>query len=155
MAEMPKPTEAHRKLMRLAGRWEGAETLAPSPFGPGGPATGRTAFHPAVDGLFLLGDYEEEKGGRVVFRGHSVFGVETGSEEIVWYWFDSMGRPPDEPSRGRFEGDRLVLHATFDQGEGRYAYELIGDDRYRFTAEGSPPGGDFKPFVTGEYRRVG
>ena len=39
---MPAPSQAHRKLAEaLAGRWEGDEVLAPSPWGPGGPAKGR------------------------------------------------------------------------------------------------------------------
>jgi hypothetical protein len=155
MPEMPRPTEAHQRLHRLAGTWGGAEQLAPSPFGPGGPATGRTDFRVAVDGLWLVGDYHETKEGRVVFRGHSVFGVDGASGETCWYWFDSMGVPPAGPSRGRWEGDRLVLHATFPQGRGRYAYELLGADRYRFTGEVAFEERPYATFITAEYRRVG
>jgi hypothetical protein len=155
MPERPRPTEAHQRLLRLAGTWEGTEDLSPSPFGPGGPATGRTVFRAAVDGFYLTGDYEETKGGAVSFRGHSVFGVDGASGEVVWFWFDSMGQPPPAPSRGRWDGDRLVLHATFPQGKGRYTYALDGPDRYRFTAEVALEGKPFATFMTGDYRRTG
>jgi len=155
MDGLPTPGEHHLRLHRLAGTWEGPESISPSPFGPGGPASGRTVFSIAAGGLFVVGDYEERKEGRVVFRGHSVFGVDPGSGETCWYWFDSMGAPPPGPSRGRWDGDRLVLRSRFPQGEGRYTYELLGSDAYRFVLETSRDGSTFHTAMTGEYRRVG
>ena len=69
------PSRGHRqvhfqldngKLTALAGSWSGPEKLYPSPWGPGGQATGRMNARLSVDGFFLLQDYEEEKDGSVV-----------------------------------------------------------------------------------------
>ena len=60
-AAMPQPTEEHEKLHILAGDWEGDEEIAPSPWGPGGPAKGRSNIRVAVDGFFLVQDYVEVK----------------------------------------------------------------------------------------------
>jgi len=103
MKEMPKPTEEHRKLQRFAGKWIGEETLEPSPWGPGGKATGELQMETILDGFHVAGDYVEGKDGKVVYRGHSVFGVDAQTGEVVWYWFDSMGTPPAGPSRGKWE----------------------------------------------------
>jgi hypothetical protein len=44
--EMPKPSDGHRRLERLAGRWEGEEKMEPSPWDPqGGTALGCVTGH--------------------------------------------------------------------------------------------------------------
>ena len=72
--EMPKPTEAHRKLHALAGHWIGQETIPPCPWDPkGGTAVGHCDNRVGVDGFLLTHDYEQERDGRINFRGHGVF----------------------------------------------------------------------------------
>jgi hypothetical protein len=63
MEGMPQPREEHRKLATLAGDWSGPERLFPSPWGPGGEATGHMSARMSVDGFFLVQDYEEERNG--------------------------------------------------------------------------------------------
>ncbi len=46
-----------------------------------------------VDGFFLVQDYVEEKDGRIVYRGHGVFGFDPDAKAYTWYWVDSMGCP--------------------------------------------------------------
>ena len=155
MPEMPKPNAEHLKLHRLAGIWEGPEKLSPSPWGPGGDATGRTVLRVVTDGFAVVGDYQETKGGAVVFRGFSVFTLDHQSQEVLWFWFDSMGMAPSTASRGRWDGDRLVFTSVSPQGHGRYTYQLSGSDRYTFRLEGSPDGKAFTTQMEGDYRRVG
>jgi hypothetical protein len=155
MPEMPKPNEEHRKLHRFSGTWEGPEKLAPSPWGPGGDAVGRTVCRVATDGFTVVGDYQETRDGAVVFRGLTVFTVDHQSQEALWFWFDSMGMAPSTASRGRWDGDRLVFTSVSPQGHGRYTYELLGSDRYTFKLEVSPDGKAFQTQMTGDYRRIG
>ena len=91
--DMPRPGPAHARLMRFAGRWSGSEQLSPSPWGPGGAATGRTTCRESLDGMALVQEYEEEKDGVVVFHGHGVFLVEPDTQGVRWWWFDSRGFP--------------------------------------------------------------
>ncbi|KRD74892.1 DUF1579 family protein [Lysobacter sp. Root983] len=150
--DLPRPGPAHARLMRLAGRWSGEEQLSPSPWGPGGRAIGRSQCRPSLDGMALIQDYEEERDGQVVFRGHGVFLVEPGSQAVLWWWFDSMGFPP-EPARGDWDGEVLRLEKTTARGEARYRYEF-GQDRYRFVIENRFPGQDeFTEFMRGDYTR--
>jgi hypothetical protein len=95
--QMPTPTDDHRKLHRLAGTWIGEERLEPSPWGPGGAAVGRITARVALDGLFVVSDYVEEKDGKISFGGHSVFGWDPAARNVTWYWFDTMGANPPEP----------------------------------------------------------
>jgi len=150
--DMPKPGAEQARLFRLLGEWNGDEVLSPSPWGPGGAARGRFAFKSGLDGMALLQDYEEEKDGRVVFRGHGVFLIEPGSNDVLWWWFDSFGFPP-EVARGRWDGDVLNLEKSTPRGEGRYRFDL-SDGTLGFAIENRFQGqADFAPFMHGRYTR--
>jgi hypothetical protein len=55
--KMLQPSEAHKKLAQLSGRWSGQERIQPSPWDPqGGTAIGRSDNRIALDGFALLHD---------------------------------------------------------------------------------------------------
>ncbi|MEK6677728.1 MAG: DUF1579 family protein, partial [Planctomycetota bacterium] len=61
---MPQITEAHRKLEKLVGTWLGQEKMSPSPWDPqGGPATGKVQNRLALNGFFIVQDYEQQRNG--------------------------------------------------------------------------------------------
>ena len=152
MPGMPKVDENHQRLERLAGSWVAEEQLSPSPWGAGGTATGRVEARMALDGFFLLTDYQQEREGRVTFRGHSVHGWDPQRKVVVWYWVDSMGLPPPAPATGRWEGDALVMTQATPMGQSRYSWRLDGDGSYRFAIESSPDGEKWQLFTEGQYR---
>jgi hypothetical protein len=108
----------------------------------------------SVDGFFLVQDYEEEKDGRVVFRGHGVIGYDTGTKSYLWYWFDSMGTAPSGPSTGKWEGDSLVFLSQEVGRLSRYTYRFEGPSRYSFKIEGSRDGASWMPFIEASYART-
>src|SRR5689334_22163707 len=90
--EMPKPTDAHKKLNWLTGNWAGEEKMFPSPWDPkGGMAKARIHNRSAIDGFNVVQDYEQEHGGAVNFRGHGVFSYDANQKCYVLHWWDSMG----------------------------------------------------------------
>lgn len=155
MLAMPKPTPEHAKLHGLAGTWFGEEKLSPSPWGPGGSAMGRAIYRVDVDGFFLIQDYIEEKDGRVVYRGHGVFGWDDARKKYIWFWVDSMGWIPAAPSLGSWDGDTLVFeHEPRGAERGRYTYRFTSEDSYDFTIENSQDGGQtWRTFMEGTYQR--
>ena len=111
MDGMPKPTQQHLKLKRFVGQWEGKEKLSPSPWGPGGEATGRYTGRLDLEGFFVIQDHVEEKDGKIVFRGHGIFGWDSNDKKYTWYWVDSMGQVPAIPSRGESDSGRSPIQA--------------------------------------------
>ena len=92
MMEMPKPTEAHIKLERLAGTWSGEETMMPSPWDPrGGKATAKVTNRVGLTGFVVIGDYEQYRDGVCTFQGHSVWTYDAGQSCYLLYWWDSIG----------------------------------------------------------------
>ena len=155
MPHMPQVGEQHRRLQVFVGNWVGEETLLPTAWGPGCSATGRVTCRAACDDFFVVEDYEQERDGRVSFRGHGVFGWDDRLQTFVWYWVDSMGVPPAAAARGHWEGDTLAFTSECEGMTQRYTYRFEGTDRYRFSIESSRDGGGtWQLFMEGAYRRA-
>jgi len=153
--DMPKPTDAHRKLQKLVGNWKGDEQLYPSPWDPkGGPAVGRVQNRLALDGFVVIQDYEQERNGSVSFRGHGVFSWDARGQCYVMHWFDSMGTG-HEAYRGQFQSDVLTLTSRFPQGQSRAVFDLSKDGHYSFRMDVSPDGNQWHTFMEGNYSREG
>lgn len=152
--EMPKPTRDHERLHQLVGEWTGDEVLHPSPFSPEKrTAVGRFSSRMAVDGMFLLSDYEEERDGEIVFRGHCVYGFDPNSGKYTMFWFDSMGLSPSE-TFGEWDGDTLTYESRGEHGSARYVYQVEGPDAFAFTIFNSADGDTWVPLMEGRYTRV-
>lgn len=150
--QIPRPGPEHARLERLVGAWSGPEAVSPSPFGPGGSASGRMRFRFDLDGMALLQDYEQATDGETVFRGHGVFLIEAETGDVLWWWFDNFGFPP-VPARGRWNGDTLELEKTTPRGDARYRFAL-GGDLCGFVIENRFAGqDDFAEFLHGDYVR--
>ena len=153
MMEMPKPTEAHRKLAALAGRWKGQEKMFPSPWDPkGGMAVGHCDNRLTVDGFLIAHDYAQERNGAVNFHGHGVFSYDAGEKCYVLHWWDSMGIPPNV-FKGDFEGGTLRLLCRNVQGTSRGTWEFPDANHYRFRMEVSPDGQQWMTMIEGDYTR--
>ena len=149
--EMPKPTEEHRRLARLAGSWEGREVMHPSQWDPkGGEATGRSHLRVALDGFALLIDYEQERDGAITFSGHGVVTYDTRDNCYVMHWFDSMGSPP-EVFHGTFHDNVLALAHGGPAMHVRLTYDISDEKRLKVRMEMSMNGEDWNALFDGEY----
>lgn len=149
--EMPKPTDAHRKLEKLVGRWNGEERIHPSPFDPkGGTASARLDNRLALDGFAVVQDYEQERNGKVNFRGHCVFRWEASQQCYEMHWFDSTGMVPSV-FRGNFDGDVLTVTSKNPQGHSRAIFDFSKKGHYTFRMDVSQDGQQWFPFMEGQY----
>jgi len=152
--EMPKLQEQHRKLQVLAGTWTGEETMFPSPWDPkGGKAAGRFQSRLDLDGFFLVTDYVQQRGGQTSYRGHGVYGYDAETNGYTMHWFDSMGSPCNEPMRGKWEGNSLILEQVGPMGHSRHSYRLEGD-RFSLLMEVSQDGKQWGKFLEATYARA-
>src|SRR6185437_8284805 len=69
----PAPLEEHRKLAVFAGRWSGEETVYPSRWTSGGPATSSVSARIALNGFYLIQDSVQKRDGQESFATHGVF----------------------------------------------------------------------------------
>jgi hypothetical protein len=153
--EMPRPGPEHRRLATLAGDWTGEETLFPSPWdAKGGRAKARWHARIDLDGFFLVTDYEQERAGKVTYRGHGVHGFDPKERAYTMCWFDSMGPSSPAAVRGTWEGDTLAYEHRHPMGWARYIYKMKeGDKHFTFRLEQSQDGKQWVPFVEGTYTR--
>lgn len=154
--QMPQVQEQHKKFAQLAGKWKGEEKIHPSPWDPvGGTATARIEARIDLDGFFLVSDYVEERGGRVSYRGHGVYGWDPKESSYTMHWFDSMGGGGYTlPAKGQWTGNTLTFQHETPMGMARYVYNFEGEGRYTFKIENSQDGKEWKPFMEARYQRV-
>jgi hypothetical protein len=151
--EMQKPTDEHRRLEAMAGRWTGEETIYPSPWSDGGSATGSYENRIDLDGWALVADYVQRTDGEVRYRGHGVFGFDAERNRYLMYWSDNMAGMPTEAVPGVWEDYALVFQHASSMGHVRYTYLFPETGEFTFALENSQDGASWTPFVTGQYHR--
>lgn len=152
--DMPKPGPGQARLQKLAGNWEGEETMYPSQWDPkGGTATGRNRSRLALNGFVLITDYEQERGGIITFTGHGVMSYDSKSDLVTLHWFDSMGSPP-EVFTGRFDGDRLTVAHGGPGMHTRLTYDVSEPRQMQSKMETSQDGVTWKTFFDARYKRT-
>lgn len=151
--QMPQPTDGHRQLERLTGRWVGAETMHPSQWDPeGSQADGVTESRVALGGFAVIADYEQRRDGAVTFSGHGVYTYDPEQDLVRLHWFGSMGASL-EVFTGRFNGDVLVIT---DDGPGmhrRLTYDLSTPGKMGSAMEMSPDGSEWTLLFEAVYRK--
>jgi hypothetical protein len=151
--DMPKPGEAHRKLHKLAGRWEGTEIMHPSPWvRERAEALGRVENRISLDGFNVIQDYEQRMGDVVSFRGHGVFSWDMSQGCFTMHWWDNMGTPANV-FKGDFRGDLLTLDSQSPMGHSRAITDLSRPNAYSFRMEFSQDGKQYVPFMEGSYTK--
>jgi hypothetical protein len=141
-------------LERLAGEWQGEETIATTRWGEGGPARGHFSARLDLGGRALLMDYREERNAQPALQVHAVFTVSPGHDEYALHWFDSYGFIPAQPAPGRWDGERLVFLRSSPRGQTRHTY-AFGDGTCELVLESSFDGGErWEAVMHGSYRRA-
>ncbi len=152
--EMPKPTPGHLMLEKLAGSWEGEETMHPSQWDPkGGIAIGRNKHELSLGGFALIADYEQERDGAITFTGHGVYTYNPNDDFYSLHWFDCMGSPP-EVFVGGFEGDVLTVAHGGPGMHARMTSDLSTSGVMKAMMEMSPDGQDWKILFEATYKRI-
>ena len=153
--DMPQPTDAHRRLARLAGQWSGEERIFPSEWDPeGGVAQAAHSTRVALGEFAVLVDYEQQRDGHVVYSAHGVWTVDPQDHEheCVLYWFDSIGMGL-ETFRGGWDGDVLTVRSRNPTSHFRVTYDLSEAGTIRARMEASTDGEEWHPMFDGTYRR--
>jgi hypothetical protein len=151
--QMPTPTDAHKRMARLAGDWTGPENVHPSPWDPNGfKATGHSRNRVALDGFVVLHDYEQSRDGKVLFRGHGVFSFDPKAGHYLLHWFDVMGSNPNVYT-GDFQGDVLSMTSPAHGGHTRCVFDLSQPNAYTFEMAMSQDGKSWKTIMDGRYTK--
>jgi hypothetical protein len=152
--DMPKPSPGHRLLEKLAGTWEGEETMHPSQWDPeGGAAIGRNRHELSLGGFALIADYEQERDAAITFTGHGVYTYDPAEDRITLHWFDSLGSPP-EVFVGGFEGEILTLSHGGPGMHARMTYDFSTPESMKGMMEMSPDGKEWKVLFEATYGRT-
>lgn len=151
---MPTLSEAHHALHRLAGTWEGQEKLFASAWAAESIASGRLAYRIILDGLAMTQDYQQTRADGSLFELHGIWTVQPESETVLWYSFDSFVPAPEQPARGHWENDVLIMEKVTARGKARHQLSVTGNTLVHTIATASlEPSALFLPFMEASYQR--
>ena len=152
--EQPHPGTAHEALEMLVGHWLGTTELAASAWGPARTAKAEVTFTRAAGGLAVVQTYRHTEADGSHFEGHGVFTVDPDHDETLWYFVDSMGKPPEAPARGAWHDRVLTVERHSDRGTARHTFR-VDDGVLIHTAElRLGEAHDYSPFMTSVCRRA-
>lgn len=153
--QVPDATAEQQQLHLLVGTWAGEEHIQPSPWDPSG-ATARATVRnePAMGGLAVVQEYDQERDGSVAFRGLGVFRWDAAAGEVHLFWLDTLSPHPRD-FRGTFEGDVLTLTSREARGQARATWDFSAADRYTYRLDASPDGETWMPYIEATYARQG
>ncbi|MFJ4028101.1 DUF1579 domain-containing protein [Paenarthrobacter sp. NPDC089989] len=154
----PDAGRAAELLRPFIGHWRGLTEIASSPWGPARTAEAEVVFTVAAGGHAVVQSYRHREPDGAHLEGHGMFTVDPGHGGTLWYYVDSMGRPPAAPVRGLWSAGVLTLERRTDDGVARHTFR-IEDDVLVHTAElrleakrgeGRPA---FRPLLKSVFRR--
>jgi hypothetical protein len=155
--QMPTVGAEQKKLNELfTGVWRGEEKLYPSDWDPkGGSAFGTWVVHASVDGFVTIVDYTEERDGKINYRGHGVHTWDPQHSCFLGYWFDNIGIPPREPTKGKLEGNRYTYQSDDGpMGWTRMTYEWKNETLEFRIDKSKDSGKTWNPMHEGRYTRA-
>lgn len=141
------------RFLPLLGQWTGLEEQEAIAGTPATTARASFVFRLDVAGTVVVQDYRQVRadGGELV--GHGVFCAEPGTEQLLWWFFDSDARPP-LPATGVWQGAELVLERGSDEDRAQHRFRPAGDELDYEILVRSGPGQEWAPFLRGRYARI-
>jgi Protein of unknown function (DUF1579) len=149
----PMPLEEHRRLAAFAGEWDGEETVHPSRWDKGGPASSRVIARIDLNGFYLIQDARQTREGKESFATHGVFTYDREDRLYKLYWHDSLGYFAPSPASGGWKQKTLTLVRGSLRGNARHVYEIVDADTYTMRIQFSPDSEGWLDVLSGVYRR--
>jgi hypothetical protein len=151
--DMPKPTDAHKKLELLVGTWEGEEIMHPSPWAPeGNKAAGKVVNRAALDGFNVVQEYEQRTQGKLTFSGHGVFEWNPKESCYIMSWWDTFGGVGNQ-FKGQFENKVLTVTNEGEMGHSRAMFDMREPGVYAFKMDMSQDGKNWATVMEGRYQK--
>lgn len=154
MMEQPPKHPARDALAAFIGHWRGASELAESPWGAARTAEAEVTFTRAAGGYAVVQSYRHVEDDGSHFEGHGVFTVDPGHGDTLWYYVDSMGRPPEAPARGTWHNGTLTVERQSIRGVARHTFRVDGDVLTHTTELRLGDSATFSPFLRSVCRKV-
>lgn len=152
--DVPPKGHAAELLRDFIGHWRGITEMAQSPWGAARTAEAEAVFTQAAGGYAVVQSYRHREPDGTHFEGHGMFTVDPAHGDTLWYYVDSMGRPPSAPVRGTWHAGTLTMDRRTPEGVARHAFR-VEDGVLVHTAELRLEGtAEFTPLLKSVFRKT-
>jgi hypothetical protein len=139
-------TEEER-LEFLVGDWNNSGHVLPGPFGPGGPATGKTSYRWALGGKWLLYDSRLELSGLGSYQVHGGVAFNSRAGKYDAYAINSLGNLLVYEGGWTDENTlAFVLVHPQPRDRARVVYQKSSDGSFKMSSENATEQGEFVPY---------
>jgi hypothetical protein len=154
MNHQPRSAEEER-LEFLVGEWSNSGHMSPGPFGPGGPAAGKTSYHWAVGDKWLLYVSRLELPGLGHYEVHGGVAFNPRIEKYDAYAINSLGNLLIYEGEWTDETTLvfLLVHPP-PRDRARVVYHKLFDGSFKMTSENASEEGEFAPYFEISYVRA-
>jgi hypothetical protein len=113
-----------------------------------------------VGGQIVVQDYRQVSSDGAELSGHGVFMIDVAGEAasapqtpILWWFFDSGGRPP-QPAHGAWQAGELIMLRPTPRGIAEHRFAVIDEQlSYRIRVQ-LDDAAEPEEFLRGTYRRI-
>lgn len=122
--DLPATGRAVDILREFLGHWTGITEIASSPWGTARTADAEVVFTGTAGGHAVVQSYKHREPDGSHFEGHGMFTVDRDHGGTLWYYVDSMGKPPAAPVRGTWSTGMLTLERRTADGVARHTFRV-------------------------------
>jgi len=153
MRDQRHPSAAE-SLEVFLGRWRGSAELAASPSGPARTVEAEVVFTKTAGGHAVVQSYRHLEADGSHFEGHGVFTVDPDHGDTLWYYVDSIGKPPEAPARGHWHGGTLTLERHSQRGTSRHSFRIDGGELVHSGSLRMGKAPEFTAFLRARFRKA-
>ena len=153
MRDQRHPSAAE-SLEAFLGRWRGSAELAASPSGPARTVEAEVVFTKTAGGHAVVQSYRHLEADGSHFEGHGVFTVDPDHGDTLWYYVDSIGKPPEAPARGHWQGGTLTLERHSQRGTSRHSFRIDGGELVHRGSLRMGKAPEFTAFLSARFRKA-
>jgi hypothetical protein len=148
-----KTVRLRERFGQLLGNWTGVEEVAGSPSSPDTSARAAMTFKIDVADLVVVQDYRQVRADGREYLAHGVFMIDSGTDGLRWWLFDSDGHPP-VVADGGWQGGEMILQKASPGGGFAWHRFSVAEDRLSYRISMQQGDTEERDVLTGRYRRI-
>jgi len=125
--DRPLPGSAQEALEAFLGRWTGTTQWEATQWGPARTTAAEMTFSRVAAGFAVTASYRHTEADGNCSEGQGVFTADPDHPDLLLYFVNSRGLPPDPPARASWLDGILTVDRRSGRGTARHTFQVVGN----------------------------